>query len=129
MPIAVSGMDALLKKLGSLDSDLRKHEIGALRAGAQVLQKAMVSKAVFVKGYSKGELAENIVIVPGTMPNGDLYTEVGPAKKIYYAGMVEYGTSKMRSQPFVEPAFRETKDEVLKAMADRIRSAIEKRGG
>lgn len=129
MPIVVTGMDALLKNLETLDSDVRKHKIGALRIGAQILQKAMIRRAVFTKGYSHGELAKNIITAPANLSNGDMYTDVGPSKKITYASAVEFGTSTMQAQPFAEPAFLEVREEVLKAMADRIRMAIEKRGG
>ncbi len=41
-----------------------------------------------------------------------------------YAGFVEYGTVKMRAQPYLRPAVENHKHEIVKAMADELNHQI-----
>lgn len=126
MPVTLEGMDDLLDKLKAIDGDVKRAKIGALRIGAGIVKNAIERHAnIFSEGYSKGNIAKNIVAVPSRTADGDLSMDIGPEKKrAYYARFVEFGTKYQRSRPFVEPAFQESKREALEAMRARIREAI-----
>jgi HK97 gp10 family phage protein len=126
MPVTLEGMDDLLEKLQAIDGDVRRAKIGALRIGAGIVKRAIERHAHnFPEGYSKGNIADNIVAVPSKTADGEMSMDIGPEKKrAYYARFVEFGTKFQRSRPFVEPAFQESKSEALEAMRARIREQI-----
>lgn len=51
---------------------------------------------------------------------------IGPASEAFYASFLEFGTSKMSAQPFMERAFRQSQDQVLQRFKDRLKVLIEK---
>ncbi len=82
------------------------------KSGAD-LQRAMVRKAVFTRGYSKGDTSRSIELA---MWQSDLTAVVAPGT--HYASYLEYGTRFMSAQPFVGPAFNE--------VAPQFKSALER---
>jgi len=52
-------------------------------------------------------------------------TYMGPGA-VYYWRFLEFGTSKMRAQPFMRPALANNVDAVTKAITDEINSGIDK---
>jgi len=57
------------------------------------------------------------------LPDGDRYT-VGP-RGVDYAGYVEYGTSKMRAQPYVRPAAEWARGEFPRRVARAVEAVID----
>lgn len=51
---------------------------------------------------------------------------IGPASEAFYAQFLEFGTSHMASQPFMERAFRSSQDQVINRLRDRLGVLIEK---
>ena len=113
MQITFKGIEALEKKFDQMLTMNAVRMIVELN-GAE-LQRNMVSKAVFTKGYSTGQTRRSIPVGSG-FRDGGLTTFAGPTTE--YAPYVEYGTRKMSAQPFVKPAFNEQK---VKFQADMKR--------
>jgi len=125
MPIELSGMSELLSNLEKLGGDMRRAKIGALRIGSKILQDEMIARAKFTKGYSRGELAKHILTWPdNNLTDGEMSTIVGVSPEIPYAAPVEHGSSKQSPQPYAEPAVIAKRQEVIRAMADRVQLAI-----
>lgn len=134
MPIELTGMNEMLTKFKKLESKFEKvkerEEI--LQAGAEPIRKAMSDRAPrgvknmqtwqakAGKEYAIEHLKDNIIISKMLLSSVD----VGPSKVFFYAPMLEFGTVKMSSQAFAEPAFLEKKEEALQAMADKMRKMI-----
>lgn len=129
MPFELSGMKEMLANLEKTGADVKRAKIKTLRKGASIIRDGIVEHAHFSKGFSKGDIAKNIIMVPDNTDDGEMSTLVGPdVSKVPYAGMVEFGTALMAAQPYIEPGFLAKREEALTAMADVIRGVIERSG-
>lgn len=127
MGIAVTGMKELLRKMEAMGADVQKTERKAVMAGAEVIRDEIEARAPVGATHN---LKDNIVISGFAQDSsGAEYVNVGPKGgkgAPFYGFMVEFGTSKMRPQPFVEPALISKRKEAFAAAADVIRTAIAK---
>jgi len=140
MGIELSGVDEFIKsmqaKAKKLESKSEKTKI--LKAGAEPIRKAMADRAPrgikktdtwqykVGKKYAIEHLKDNIIASDvKTDANGEEYIAVGPEAHFFYGPFLEFGTSKMASQPFAEPAVIEKKNESLQAMAEETKKVIE----
>jgi len=123
MPIELEGMEKMMVRISNAGMSVQKVKRKAIIAGAEVLRKEIAANAP-KSNLSKEHMKDNIIISGVKTENGEDYVDTGPAEEFYYAPMVEHGTSKMKEQPFVEPAFLSKKDEALEAMAAVVREAI-----
>jgi HK97 gp10 family phage protein len=75
-----------------------------------------------------GFIAANISI--RTRVNSDLeaLVKVGPPRRGFWAGMLEFGTRKMHAFPFMRPAFEVGKSAVLTRFTQGVRRALEAAG-
>ncbi|RJR40798.1 MAG: hypothetical protein C4576_19735 [Desulfobacteraceae bacterium] len=64
-------------------------------------------------GRTPGDLRKTIRRVNKRNRPGNIRVYAG-STKIYWGGMVEYGTSKTAAQPFMRPAFNGIKNQILK---------------
>jgi HK97 gp10 family phage protein len=123
---------------------VKAREKKAVIAGARVLRDEVEARAP----VDTGNLKNNIVITePKQGADEAVFAYVGPkdvggmtySQRIglggdygksapFYGRFVEFGTSRMRARPFVEPAFLAKKDEVLQAMAEVVKEAVEGNG-
>lgn len=117
MPIELSGMDELLARLARTNTNVEAAKRKALMAGAEIIRKEIEARAPVDTGFLKAR----IVI---SEKAGVSYVDVGPSEAVYYAKMLEFGTKKMKAQPFIEPAFLDRRRESITAMRDVIRGAI-----
>lgn len=120
-----SGLDEMMLKLQQLGNRAARVENNALRAGAEELQKIMSQNA---PGPSEKKrrihLKDNIRMSRVKQKDGVKVIEVGPGRESFYAQFLEFGTSKMSPRPFVQPSVVESRQQVLKAMAEKLRQGI-----
>lgn len=112
--ITITGLDALQKKL---KSNVRMEDVQRVVKynGAQ-LQKRMMQKADFKKGYQTGTTKRSIGLA---LTDGNMTAEVEPTTE--YSPYLEYGTRYMEAQPFVHPAFDEQKEKFKSDMQKLVR--------
>ena len=119
MAMELTGVQEVLNQLqlkaSQIDGKVKKE---ATKAGAEIFRKEMSSNAPR-SSIGKEHLADNIVAVE--TKNG---YEIGPAAKFYYAYFLEYGTSKMKSQPFVAPTFENNRVVVEKTMSAVLKARL-----
>ena len=110
MSMNTVGMKNLMNELKKLETLGDRIAEKALQAGAKILQREIIKRTP----ERTGNLAENIIVSKVVQ---------GYA---FYARFLEYGTSTMDAQPFIEPAFLAVKDEVQAVMAQVIRQELSK---
>ncbi|HLR91835.1 MAG TPA: HK97-gp10 family putative phage morphogenesis protein [Atopostipes sp.] len=118
MDLEIEGLDELTQQLEKMGYDVKQNEEKALVAGAEVMQKA-------TKGQVRvrtGNLKDHIEI--SDVENGEVYVYVDQQGQAYYGFFLEMGTSKMRAQPFMGPAFNRSKGQIERAMADSLRQVL-----
>lgn len=123
--IELQGIDTVLAELRRrLGNGASRVENKALREAGQPMAEAMQSK-VNVSDEKRRHLREDIRVSRVVRKDGMKYVLVGPGRKTgWRAHFLEYGTSKMSAQPFVEPSFHEKKGESLQILADGFRKGL-----
>ena len=86
--------------LAALESTLTRIEVETAKA-LDDLGEEIRDRAKEYCPVDTGRLQNSIQSIPGDDSQGH-YVEVGT--NIYYAGFVEFGTVKMRAQPYLRPA-------------------------
>ncbi|WP_416729201.1 HK97-gp10 family putative phage morphogenesis protein [Fictibacillus sp. JL2B1089] len=123
--IELSGFEEMTRKLDELGRKAGRVENNALRAGAEVLQEVMSDNApVDPNSEHDVHLKDNIQISKVKRKGGEKVIEVGPGEGSFYAMFLELGTSKMTPDPFVDRSIAQSKDKVIKAMADELRDGL-----
>jgi len=111
--VKIDGVEEVVTNLNMINSDIRNK-----------VQKELIIAGINVQNGAK----KRCPVDTGTLRNSiavkktdDLEVEVGtylPETGAYmpYAAFVEYGTSKMKAQPFLFPAYEEEKPKFLKRL-------------
>lgn len=114
-------MNAKLEKMGIVGSKIQNN---AIKAGGEVLQKS-ISEHVVVSDRNETHIRDDIVVSNVKNKNEEKYVEVGAGKETAWrAKFLEFGTSKMSARPFMSPAMSESQDDVLKAIAEKMREGL-----
>lgn len=125
--IELNGVDQLLNQLRrKLQNASSRVENKALQAAGEPIAAAMREK-VNRSGYKYSlHIKDNIRVSRVQRRDGVKYVLIGPTKKVGWRGhFLEYGTSKMSAQPFVEPSFHEKKGDSLEILADEMRKGLQ----
>lgn len=133
--VYVSGLNDLLDRLDSLKNptETRAALRSGIRAGATVILKrakalapvdtGRLRKSLKVKAIKRSRrFPGRVGYVIGTSSSDRLF--VGDQ---FYAGMIEYGTSKMAPNSFLRPAFDFSKEAAIKAVRERVSREVIKR--
>ena len=122
MEIEIIGLKELEDKLSNLDVKLSKALDEALNEIAEKIRddaKSFVPvdtgalrKSIRIE--KKGKLQVSIVAGGGGVINPRTGREVD------YAGYVEFGTSRMNPQPYMQPALEKNRDEILRIVKEKV---------
>lgn len=123
MGFKLKGVNEMVKKLESKGRNVERVKGEALRAGGEVIRTAMAKRAPR-STLNKKHMADNIIV--SEVKSKTNKVEIGPVRDFFYAYFLEFGTRKMAARPFAFPAFEESKNGALKAIADVIRKEIER---
>lgn len=132
----IEGLDELKKAFNLLPQRVAaKAASKSVREGAKVIQKAAKAKVPVDTGNLKRSIA--IKVLNKKRDAMEVVAIIGPgaghfSKKKqtrtgdgFYGFFVECGTKKMKAQPFMRPAYDESKIEAQQAIMDIIGEAIE----
>ena len=111
--IEVSGVEEALRRLGNLRDRLELAVFGVLMDSAGVLTEE-------AKAYAPihtGNLRRSIQITEANKPE----MKIVVSAQAPYSGFVEWGSSKMAAQPFMQPAASHAAAELPRRVADKIR--------
>ena len=122
MPITFE-VERFQKAIENVAIRVKAAERKAILAGAKIIQDEIIRQAP----EKTGKLKRNIIVSEIKQDkDGGEYVDVGPEKnKAFYGKMLEFGTTKMKAHPFVEPAFIAKRKEALEVIAGVVKEAIE----
>ncbi len=122
MPTEITGFDQLAENLNELERIPRQHALRVMvKAGASILQPRMAELAP----VDSGALAAGITTKIATGGGADqVEADVGPGKDQFWGLFQEFGTKTQKAQPFMQPAFDQTKDQIQAAMIDAFWGAV-----
>ena len=138
MPMILEGVEGVQVSLSKLERAVIDNERQVILVGARIIQLEIGRLAPYdsdsernmAKKYSPGKHLKDNISISGFLTDGAgrLYVLVGPSKgdnnDFFYGKFFEWGTSKMKARPFVEPAVISKRREALAAMAQELRRAI-----
>lgn len=142
--VRVEGLSEMNEKLKKLSDDVKgRIARAAVTAGAVIIRDRAIALAPVSdvphgfrgqKGVkiSPGNLKRNIIakrLAPGETQDSAaaivaLRQSGHPPTDAFYGRFVEFGTVKMPAQPFMRPAFEQTKEAALNAIRDRIATRL-----
>ncbi|EMA7400551.1 TPA: HK97 gp10 family phage protein [Bacillus cereus] len=132
------GFDRLISELEQMGLRGEKIEDKALAAGGEPIRKAIseiAPRSDSPKRATKSEpwrtgqhLADNIRVTKAKMEGGIKTIKIGIDKAdrspFFYGKFLEWGTSKMPAQPFIEPGFNSSKEAAIRAMTDILKNEM-----
>lgn len=123
--IKMTGFDELEKVLKALPGELAKRDLNtSLRKGANHMRDAAQAKVPI----DEGDLKDSLKVQKQKADNSEeVKLTLSPSKpKGFHAHFVEFGTVKNPAQPFMRPAFDETKGEATKIIIDYLANKVTK---
>ncbi len=126
----IQGIEQLESKLAELERVVRRKMLTvALKEAAEITRARAADLAPVLKELDKrreaGRLkAHEIVSVSQQSDSNTAVVRVGPDKTAFYGLFEEIGTAHATADPFLGPAYEETKEEVLAKMSALFIEAV-----
>jgi HK97 gp10 family phage protein len=108
--IELEGATEAASRLDSLANSITREIASALQEAANIFVQNAQANAPVDTGFMR----DNITITESSDTSITITSEAG------YSGFVEYGTRKMDSQPFFEPAIEQSISEIEQLISDAI---------
>jgi HK97 gp10 family phage protein len=142
--INVKNLDKVLKSFKKLEKDLEPDFQEIIKGSAQLIRgeaiKSIQTGAKTGIVYQKyNPRRQHRASAPGQAPasdTGNLVSKIIVKQKTKnitqvesgadYSKYLEYGTSKMEPRPFLFPAFEKSRDKIVKAVFNRVKTAIDR---
>ncbi|WP_051322297.1 HK97-gp10 family putative phage morphogenesis protein [Alicyclobacillus contaminans] len=123
--MSIDGMEALLARLNGLGDRAARVQNQALRAAGNLVAEAM-RENVPVSNVEHLHIRDDIQVSRVKVSaDGVRSVDVGPGPKTgWRAKFLEFGTSKMQAQPFVERSLIEKRRDALDVIAETVRAAL-----
>lgn len=136
--IKLKGLDDLYKRINELGNKAGKVEDAALKEGAKIVQEEISKNAPRSdkprqpgkkdKWRTGQHAADNIEVSKVKRKEGIKVVDVGITKgdnsPYFYLKFHEWGTSKMKATPFIQPSFENKRDEVIQTIKNEIKKGL-----
>jgi len=137
--IDLLGVDQMIAKIKQLNAQASRVENRAIREGAKLMQEAIGRRAPrsqsprqptspSQKWRTGQHAADNIKISNVRKDRQGKYALVGVQKRdnsrYFYLKFIEWGTTKMRAQPFMEPTAQEMQQQVLAKIREELKAGL-----
>lgn len=119
--VKFEGMDELIKAVEALGQKGSRIENKALREAGTYLAEEMKKEAP----VRTGELRDSIGCSNVKTKQGQKYIEVGPDQTTNWrAKFIEFGTVKMRANPFMSRAYEKNKNKVQEIIRQKLKEGL-----
>lgn len=120
MRSAVRGVDSLIVQLGRIEPNV-----------AMRVDNILKTKAIEIQNDAKQNLVDNGSVITANLKNSILAKKLQGRQLAYkvgtpveYASYVEFGTSRSRPKPYLEPALKSHKNEIKREIRRAVRGGI-----
>jgi HK97 gp10 family phage protein len=122
--ISLDGANELMKKIDWMEDRINRMANKVLREAAKPVAEAMRAN-VNVSNKDHVHIRDDIKISGVRTKEDTKYIDVGPGKDTAWrAKFLEFGTSHAPPYPFIEPAIRETKEEVKRILRESLKAGL-----
>jgi HK97 gp10 family phage protein len=118
--LELEGVENLITEVEKLGAKGSRIENKALREAGEVVKEAIKQEAP----ERTGTLKKSIETSKVKTKDGIKHVEVGPGKDGWYGKFVEFGTVKMKAQPFMAPGYEKSKDKAMEKIAEELRKGL-----
>lgn len=118
--LRLDGVENLLNELEKLGKEGEKIERIVLVKAGEKVKEAIVKEAP----YRTGNLRDNIKITKLKKVDGAAFVEVYPSKDAFYAAFLEFGTTKMKANPFMSRGYENSKEDVEELIVEEIKKGL-----
>lgn len=116
----ISGIPEMTKAFDTLAEDMQDLIIGALDDSAELVARDARADAPVDTGRGKASIRTETGLTKYGKPYGSVVCGEGDA---YHMNFIEYGTAKMKAQPFMRPAADKNRDKIVVKVKDAIKKA------
>jgi HK97 gp10 family phage protein len=118
--LELEGLEELIDAVQKMGKEGRKIENKALKEAGGVIKEAIQQEAP----EGTGKLKKSITVSNIKTKDGVRYVEVGPNKEGWYGRFVEFGTVKMRANPFMARGYERAKDQALAVIKEELKRGL-----
>ena len=116
----LEGMEDLLNEIEKLGKAGSRIENKALREAGDVVKEA-IQKETPIRS---GKLKESINVSRVKNKDGAKRVEVGPNKDVFYSRFVEFGTVKMKANPFMARGYEVSKENAMETIEKKLKEGL-----
>ena len=116
----LEGMENLLNEIEKLGKTGSRIENKALREAGDVVKEAIQKEAPI----RTGKLKESITVSRVKNKDGAKHVEVGPDKDVFYSRFVEFGTVKMKANPFMVRGYETSKGNAMEKIEKSLKEGL-----
>ena len=116
----LEGMEDLLNEIEKLGKAGSRIENKALREAGDVVKEA-IQKETPIRS---GKLKESINVSRVKNKDGAKHVEVGPNKDVFYSRFVEFGTIKMKANPFMARGYEVSKENAMETIEKNLKEGL-----
>ena len=116
----LEGMENLLNEIEKLGKTGSRMENKALREAGDVVKEA-IQKETPIRS---GKLKESITVSRVKNKDGAKRVEVGPNKDVFYSRFVEFGTVKMKANPFMARGYETSKENAMETIEKKLKEGL-----
>jgi HK97 gp10 family phage protein len=118
--LELEGMENLLTEVEKLGQAGSRIENKALREAGEVVKEAVKQAAP----RRTGTLRASIAVSNVKTKDGVKHVEVGPGKEGWYGKFLEFGTVKMKAQPFMAPGYENSKNQAMATIERELKKGL-----
>ena len=116
----LEGMENLLSEIEKLGKTGSRIENKALREAGDVVKEAIQKEAPI----RSGKLKKSITVSRVKNKDGAKRVEVGPDKDVFYSRFVEFGTVKMKANPFMSRGYEVSKENAMEKIEKNLKEGL-----
>lgn len=114
------GIEDLITEVEKLGKQGARLENRALREAGEVVKEAIQNESP----VDTGTLKKSITVSRVKTKDGMKQVEVGPGKEAFYGKFVEFGTVKIRANPFMGRGYESSKGKATDTIAENLRKGL-----
>lgn len=118
--IEIEGMQELLDKIQKLGDTGKGIENTALKKAGAHVEEAIKSEAPTRTGTLKESISSSGIRTKDSAK----HVLVGPGKKGWYGKFIEFGTVKMRSNPFMSRGYEKSKADAFNTIKNELKKGL-----
>ena len=118
--VKLEGVEQLLTELDKLGREGEKIEKVVLVKAGKKVQEAIIKEAP----QRTGKLKKNIKVSGIKRLDGAAFVEVYPSNAVFYSKFLEFGTTKMKADPFMSRGYESSKGGVEDLIVEEIKKGL-----